>query len=69
VGGKGCTATQYRDAIGIGRNQVIRALEFLDSIGVTRRDGDHRKARPDYYLVVGNDTRLQLDNAARPNAP
>jgi selenocysteine-specific elongation factor len=64
VGGKGFTAAQYRDAIGIGRNQVIRILEFFDSIGVMRRDGDRRKVRPDYFLVVG-----QLDNAARPNAP
>lgn len=47
VGGKGFTAAQYRDTTGIGRNQVILILEFFDSIGVTRRDGDWRKVRPD----------------------
>ncbi|MFC4312769.1 SelB C-terminal domain-containing protein [Steroidobacter flavus] len=69
LGGKGFTAAQYRDAIGIGRNQTIRILEFFDSIGVTRRDGDCRKVRPDYHLVVGDSARPQLDNAGRTNAP
>jgi selenocysteine-specific elongation factor len=54
VGGKGFTAAQYRDAIGSGRNLAIQVLEFFDSIGVTRRNGDLRKIRPDYELVVGS---------------
>ncbi len=54
VGGKGFTAAQYRDAIGIGRNMTIRILEFFDDIGVTHRNGDLRKMRPDFQLVVGS---------------
>jgi selenocysteine-specific elongation factor len=54
VGGKGFTAAQYRDAIGIGRNFTIQLLEFFDAIGVTHRSGDLRKMRPDYELVVGH---------------
>jgi selenocysteine-specific elongation factor len=54
VGGRGFTVAQYRDATGIGRNHVIRLLEFFDSIGVTRRDGDCRKVPADYHLVVGS---------------
>jgi len=54
VGGKGFSAAQYRDAIGTGRNLAIQVLEFFDSIGVTRRNGDLRKTRPDYELVVGS---------------
>lgn len=54
VGGKGFTAAQYRDAIGTGRTLAIQILEFFDSVGVTHRNGDLRKMRPDYQLVVGN---------------
>lgn len=53
IGGKGFTAAQYRDAIGTGRTLAIQILEFFDSIGVTHRNGDLRKMRPDYELVVG----------------
>jgi len=54
VGGKGFTAAQYRDAVGIGRNLVIQVLEFFDSAGVTYRNGDLRRMRPEYELVVGS---------------
>ncbi|HEY5759554.1 MAG TPA: SelB C-terminal domain-containing protein, partial [Steroidobacter sp.] len=54
VGGRGFTVAQYRDATGIGRNHVIRLLEFFDGIGVTRREGDCRKVPADYHLVVGS---------------
>jgi selenocysteine-specific elongation factor len=54
VGGKGFTAAQYRDVIGTGRTLAIQILEFFDSIGVTRRNGDLRRMRPDYELVVGD---------------
>jgi selenocysteine-specific elongation factor len=53
VGGKGFTAAQYRDAIGTGRTLAIQILEFFDTIGVTLRNGDLRRMRPDYELVVG----------------
>ncbi len=72
VGGRGFTVAQYRDATGIGRNHVIRILEFFDSIGVTRRDGDCRKVRPDYHLVVGSrDARIRrtLDKPEQTTAP
>jgi selenocysteine-specific elongation factor len=54
VGGKGFTAAQYRDAIGTGRTLAIQILEFLDTVGVTHRNGDLRKMRPDYELVFGS---------------
>jgi selenocysteine-specific elongation factor len=54
VGGKGFTAAQYRDAIGTGRTLAIQILEFFDSISVTLRQGDLRRMRTDYQLVVGN---------------
>ncbi len=54
--GKGFTAAQFRDASGVGRNMVIRILEFFDAIGVTRRDGNCRRTRQDYHLVVGVET-------------
>jgi selenocysteine-specific elongation factor len=36
------TATAFKDRSGIGRNLTIEVLEYLDSIGVTRRVGDAR---------------------------
>ncbi|WP_198683608.1 SelB domain-containing protein [Peristeroidobacter agariperforans] len=50
---------------------MIRILEFLDSIGVTRRDGDRRKVRPDYFLIVGPASPYQrsLDRPVRSTAP
>lgn len=36
------SAAQFRDASGIGRNMVIRILEFLDGRGITVRNGDLR---------------------------
>jgi selenocysteine-specific elongation factor len=54
VGGKGFTAAQYRDAVGTGRNLAIQVLEFFDSAGVTYRNGDLRRMRPEYELVVGS---------------
>ncbi len=49
----GFTAGHFRDATGIGRNMVIRLLEFFDEIGVTRRLGNRRLVRPDYPGVLG----------------
>ena len=36
------TAAEFKDRSGIGRNLAIEVLEYLDKIGVTRRDGDTR---------------------------
>ncbi len=47
------TAAQFRDATGIGRNHVIRLLEFFDRIGVSARRGEARIVRRDYDSVVG----------------
>ncbi len=41
------SAGAFRDRLGIGRNLVIRILEFLDSQGVTYRRGDIRHIRAD----------------------
>ncbi|MFM5908343.1 MAG: selenocysteine-specific translation elongation factor [Novosphingobium sp.] len=49
----GFTAAEFRDASGIGRNFIIHLLEFLDRIGVTRRQGDARRMRADWQSVVG----------------
>lgn len=38
------TVRQYRDASGMGRNVAIEMLEFFDSRGFTRRNGDTRTA-------------------------
>ena len=53
VGGKGFSAAQFRDAIGTGRTLAIQILEFFDGAGVTYRNGDLRRMRPDYERVVG----------------
>jgi selenocysteine-specific elongation factor len=49
----GFTAADYRDASGVGRNMVIRLLEFFDSIGVTRRRGDRRLVWPEWPSLFG----------------
>jgi selenocysteine-specific elongation factor len=36
------TAAEFKDRSGIGRNLTIEVLEYLDKVGVTRRDGDAR---------------------------
>jgi selenocysteine-specific elongation factor len=36
------TAAQFKDRSGIGRNVTIEVLEYLDAIGVTRREGAAR---------------------------
>ena len=41
------SAGAFRDRLGIGRNLVIRILEFLDGQGVTYRRGDIRHIRAD----------------------
>lgn len=50
---KGFTVREYRDASGIGRNVAIEVLEYFDSRGFTRRNGDTRN-------TVGDMSRLNL---------
>jgi selenocysteine-specific elongation factor len=40
-------ASQYRDAVGLGRKRAIQILEFFDRVGHTRRFRDSRVLRPD----------------------
>ncbi len=49
----GFTAAQYRDATGIGRTFAIEILELLDSLAITQRIGDARKARKDFVPILG----------------
>ncbi len=50
--GEGFTAAQFRDATGIGRNHVIRLLEFFDRIGATRRFGELRRMQAGWQNLV-----------------
>ena len=36
------TAAEFKNRSGIGRNLTIEVLEYLDRVGITRRDGDAR---------------------------
>jgi len=49
----GFTAAQYRDATGVGRSLAIEILEFLDTLAITQRIGDARKARKDFAPILG----------------
>ena len=44
-GASGFSVIEFRDASGIGRNLCIEILEYFDSIGYTRRDGNLRFVR------------------------
>jgi selenocysteine-specific elongation factor len=41
------TAAQFRDRLAIGRKVAIQVLEFFDKSGLTIRQGDTRRLRPD----------------------
>jgi selenocysteine-specific elongation factor len=41
------SATQYRDAVGLGRKRAIQILEFFDRVGYTRRVQDAHVVRQD----------------------
>ena len=47
------TAAEFKDRSGIGRNLTIEVLEYLDRIGVTRRDGDARTVLRSAAAVFG----------------
>ena len=65
VNPNGFTAAQYRDATGVGRSLAIEILEFLDTLAITQRIGDARKARKDFAPILG----AAEPAAARPAAP
>ena len=48
------SAAEYRDATGINRTLAIQVLEFLDSLGITRRSGDVRKVWKDPAPILGD---------------
>ena len=47
------TAAEFKDRSGIGRNLTIEVLEYLDKLGVTRRDGDSRTVLRSVAAVFG----------------
>ena len=47
------SAAEYRDATGVNRTLAIQILEFLDSLGITRRTGDVRKVWKDPAPILG----------------
>ena len=69
------TAAQFRDATGINRTLCIEILEFLDSMGITRRVGDARKIVKDPAPILGasppcpKPTVLPSATPANPNKP
>jgi selenocysteine-specific elongation factor len=65
------TAAQYRDATGVGRSLAIEILECLDTLGITQRLGDARKARKDFVPILGaaEPARAPAKAAAKPAAP
>ena len=48
------TVAQYRDASGASRRAVIKVLERLDALGITRRTGDARVLCRDFVPVFGH---------------
>jgi len=50
---QGFSVIQFRDTSGIGRNLCIEILEYFDSVGFTRRDGNSRFVRTDKENVFG----------------
>jgi selenocysteine-specific elongation factor len=47
------TVREFRDAAGIGRNVAIEVLEYFDSRGFTKRNGDTRQVVGDPDRLVG----------------
>lgn len=47
------TVREFRDAAGIGRNVAIEVLEYFDSKGFTKRNGDTRQVVGDPSRVMG----------------
>jgi len=51
--GAGFSVIQFRDASEIGRNLCIEILEYFDSVGFTRRDGNSRFVRTSKENIFG----------------
>jgi selenocysteine-specific elongation factor len=51
---EGFSVIQFRDTSAIGRNLCIEILEYFDTIGFTRRDGNSRFLRTDKENIFGN---------------
>ncbi len=51
--GDGFSVIQFRDASEIGRNLCIEILEYFDSVGFTRRDGNSRFVRTAKENIFG----------------
>ncbi|MEX0963124.1 MAG: selenocysteine-specific translation elongation factor [Pseudohongiellaceae bacterium] len=51
--GEGFSVIQFRDASQIGRNLCIEILEYFDSVGFTRRDGNSRFVRTRKENIFG----------------
>jgi len=49
----GFSVSQFRDASKIGRNLCIEILEYFDSVGFTRRDGNSRFVRTNKENIFG----------------
>ncbi len=47
------TVAAFRDRLGIGGKVAIQVLEFFDTAGVTRRQGDARRIRPERAGLFG----------------
>ena len=43
----------FRDRLGIGRKVAVHVLEFFDAAGVTRREQDLRRVRPERLSLFG----------------
>ncbi|UCG17411.1 MAG: selenocysteine-specific translation elongation factor [Phycisphaerales bacterium] len=41
-GGRGVTVSELRERLGSSRKYMVPIVEYLDRVGFTRRDGDHR---------------------------
>lgn len=50
----GFSVIQFRDASEIGRNLCIEILEYFDSVGFTRREGNSRFVRTNKENIFGN---------------
>ena len=64
---EGFTAAQFRDATGLGRNHVIRLLEFFDRVGVSKRCGERRIMLADWQSLVGPAEPWLAGEAPRPS--
>ncbi len=42
---KSITVAQFRDLFNTSRKYALAVLEYLDSVGVTQRDGDERRLK------------------------